>query len=146
MSSAVKLWERPSKRTTVRLTPCVNFKDESKRSDVELLMSKHTFEQNNKENIAIYYIDPSDEKQSILSCRKAQGPRFKEQFIQSFCGTSAEELYREGISAKIAGCLRPWVSRDLGGKSFSNGLPILDCFFLAGFREDQNMGLFEHGG
>lgn len=33
-----------------------------------------------------------------------------------------------------------------GGKRFSNGLQILHCFFLAGFREDQHMGLFEHGG
>lgn len=60
----------------------------------------------------------------------AERPRFKEQFIQSFCCTSAEELYREGISAKIAGCLRPLVSRERGEKGSATGFKFWIVFFF----------------
>jgi hypothetical protein len=107
-------------------------------------MSKDTFEQNNKENIAIYYIDPSDEKQSILSCRKAQVQRAVYPIILlHFCRGVVPRRHQRKDRRVPQTIGKP----GKGGKRFSNGLQILDCFFFfAGFREDQNMGLFEHGG
>ena len=90
-------------------------------------MSKDTFEQNNKENIAIYYIDPSDEKQSILSCRKAQVQRAVYPIILlHFCRGVVPRRHQRKDRRVPQTIGKP----GKGGKRFSNGLQILDCFFF----------------
>ena len=143
MSSAVKLWERPSKQTKTHSVRKFQRWTEAKWCRVAYV-KRHFWTKQQRKHSNLLHWPKWWETINFIMQTGHDRPRFKEQFIQSFCCTSAEELYREGISAKIAGCLRPLVSRERGEKGSATGFKFW-IVFLAGFREDQNTGLFEHG-